>query len=957
MDMNGQMIKHFKILEPLGKGGMGEVYLAEDTILQRKVAIKFLPPDLQDDLKSRERFLREALSAAALDHPFICKIYETGEINDKAYIIMEFLQGKNLREQMNEDALPLKETLRIILEIAEALAKAHANGIVHRDLKPANIMITPEGHVKVMDFGLAKKVSEAEKEVTKEFSRSELNLDRLEPDFSQEATMAMSSMEGQLELTEQGQIVGTVAYMSPEQARGEEVDGRSDIFSLGVILYEMISKKHPFLRQTPIETLKSVISAPPPPLKTSQKRISSAVSPILNKALAKGIEKRYQTIEEFIKDVEKMQRISGIGAPLFYLKWQAIVSLVAIFGIIVTGTWWFTRRARLAREFVPEPISVLVADFQNLTGDTVFDGALEQAMDIGLEGASFISVFQRPEARDIARDVYPDSGGRLDTQMAQLISTREGIDKFIEGSIIPREGGYTLKVRVRDPANPEQVKEYSKDISEKTDVLNTAAWLANKVRKNLGDISADASAALKGETFTTTSLEAMKAYTSAQEFHLRGNQEEAIKEFQKALEYDPNFGRAYAGLGATYYNLNQIKESEQSYDQALKLIGTMTDREKFRTRGGYYLMKKNYQKAIDEFNSLVEQFPADAAGFANLAFAYYLAYNMPKAYEVGSRALELTPNNINVQYNLGWYTMAAGEHELAETAARATMDIYPSYEMAYVLLALSQLARDQFTEAMETYGQLETLSSKGASLAATGKADFAVYEGRLSDAVDILIKGINSDLQNNLTDLAVDKYSILAHVYMLQGKRSDSLQAVENALASVAKSKEGEIFYALALIYLQTGKEEEALSLANTLSQKLQTDNQAFAKLIEGYARLYKGSIPSALNQFTEAQDLVDTWLGRFALGRAYLEAGEYTEASSEFESCENRRGEAMAIFLNDWPSFRYLDSLQYYIGRALEGLGIQGATEAYKKFLKIKEKVDWDDPLVLETRRQLDSL
>ena len=933
MISKGDSVGHFEIINLLGEGGMGQVYLARDSILERNVAIKFLPPEMEHDPQTRVRFVREAKSAAALDHPFICKVYETGESEGKAFIAMEYVEGKTLKDKMEEEPFSLSEVFRIILEIAEALDEAHKKGIVHRDLKPANIMITPQNHVKVMDFGLAKRV----------LPKGQENI---------AATITQSS------ITEQGAIAGTIAYMSPEQARGDEIDARSDIFSLGIILQEMLSGNHPFSKASAIETLSSILKDPPPETKVSPKSINPVLAPILHKTLAKERADRYQSVGVFIEDLRNLQR-EMVGEPQSgFRKWRLAIGAAVVVGVVLTGIWWLTRKPPGNQQAVDlTPITVLVADFQNKTGDAVFDGALEQAVNIGLGGAPFISIYERPEAKKIARDVFPDSDGKLDSQTAQLISTREGIAKFIEGSIEPRGAGYILNVRVRDPVDPKEAKEYSRKVSSRDQVLNAAAWIANKVRSGLGDNSADAKKALLGETFTTTSLEAMKSYTMAQELQMSGRRIEAIEEYKKALEYDPNLGRAYAGLGACYYNLNQIKESEQNYNEALKLIGTMTDREKFRTRGGYYLVKKNFQKAIDEFDNLVKQFPADAAGHANLAFAYYLAYDMPKAYEVGKRALELTPKNINVHYNLGWYTMAFGEYEQAETAAKATIEIYPAYERAYVLLALSQEARNQFSEALETYEKLGSLGTTGASLKGIGLADVAVYEGRLSDAAVILLNGIDADLKNDLTDLAVDKYAILAHIYMLQDKKAAAVEAAEKALASVSKSREGEIFYALALVYLQTGEEEKARLLSEKLSQKLLADNQAFAKLIEGYASLYKRDIPAALNSFTEARSLADTWLGRFAMGRAYLEAEEYTEAASEFENCEKRQGEAIAIFLNDLPSFRYLDSLYYYIGRAKEGMGITGYSEAYKKFLKIKENEDWGDPLVKEARKRLGSL
>jgi tetratricopeptide (TPR) repeat protein/tRNA A-37 threonylcarbamoyl transferase component Bud32 len=932
MISKGDKVGHFEIIRLLGEGGMGQVYLARDSILERNVAIKFLPPEMERDPQMRIRFVREARSAAALDHPFICKVYETGESEGKAFIAMEYVKGKTLKDRKEEEPFSLSEVFRIVLEIAEALDEAHKKGIVHRDLKPANIMITPQNHVKVMDFGLAKRV----------LPKGQENI---------AATITQSS------ITEQGAIAGTIAYMSPEQARGEEVDARSDIFSLGIIMQEMISGNHPFSKSSAIETLSAILRDPAPQTQVSPKSINPFLAPVIFKALAKERAERYQSIEVFIDDVRNLQR-EIVGEPLAgFRKWRLPVAAALVVAVVMTGIWWFTRNP-LGNAQGPGtgPISVLVADFENGTGDTVFDGALEQAVNIGLGGASFISIYQRPEAKEIAREVFPDSGGKLDSQTVQLISTREGISKFIEGSIKPKGEGFVLKVRVRDPVNPEDAMEYSRKVNSRDEVLNAAAWIANKVRSGLGDVSADLNEALQGETFTTTSLEAMKAYTNAQELQLSGKRTEAIKEYNKALEYDPSLGRAYAGLGACYYNLNQIKESEHNYNEALKLIGTMTDREKFRTRGGYYLVKKNFLKAIDEFSKLAGRFPADAAGHANLAFAYYLAYNMPKAYEVGTRALELMPKNINSHYNLGWYAMAIGEYAQAETAARATIEIYPGYERAYVLLALSQLARDQFNEAWKTYEQLGSLGAAGASLKSIGTADIAVYEGRLSDAVDILVKGVNADLENNLTDLAVDKYAMLAYINMLQGRKSEARDAAEKALASVSQSREGEIFYALANVYLLTGEEEKARLLTEKLSQKLLADNQAFAKLIEGYASLNKGDIPTAINFFAEAQSLADTWLGRFAMGRAYLEAEEYTEAASEFEICEKRQGEDMAIFLNDLPSFRYLDSLNYYIGRANEGMGIPGSSEAYQKFLKIKENEDWGNPLVKDARKRTGS-
>jgi serine/threonine protein kinase len=309
----GDKIKHYEIIRLIAKGGMGEVYLARDTILDRKVALKFLPDELEDDPRTRERFLREAKSAAALDHPFICQIHETGELGGKAFIVMEYVEGPTLKEKMESAKLPLKEALQIALEVAEALEDAHDKGIVHRDLKPANIILTPQGHAKVMDFGLAKH-----------FLPSGVGLSR---------TLTRS-------ITGESSIAGTVAYMSPEQARGDNVDGRSDIFSLGIILDEMVSGEHPFSRPTPAETLTSVLRDSPPPVRVTPKSADAALTQILQKSLAKDPSQRYQKVEALALDIRKLQSELAAGGLIFH-RWIRIAGSVLVVAIVFIALWRF----------------------------------------------------------------------------------------------------------------------------------------------------------------------------------------------------------------------------------------------------------------------------------------------------------------------------------------------------------------------------------------------------------------------------------------------------------------------------------------------------------------------------------------------------------------------------------------------------------------------------------------
>ncbi len=923
----GDRIKHYEIESLLGKGGMGEVYLAQDTKLDRKVAIKFLPPDLEPDELTQTRFIREAKAAAALDHPFICKIYESGEADGISYIVMEFVEGQNLRERLESKPLSLNESLKIALEIAEALEKAHNEGIVHRDLKPPNIMLTLQEHVKVMDFGLAKRV--------------------LPSGGDLEQTLTQAS------ITEKGTIAGTLAYMSPEQAKGKKLDGRSDIFSLGIIIYEMFSHKHPFSKTTPIETLSAILRDPPPTPNVRPKTINPVLRPILKKALAKNPDERYQKISELVKDLRHAQRQSHGGIRLPLQGIPLYIASAAIVAVIATGIFFLAKRPAATPNSGPDPISVLVADFQNKTSDPIFDGALEYAMSIGLEGAPFITTYSRPSARQLANQLIPGAEEKLDAEMARLICVREGITMFMDGEIEPKDKGYILKVCARDPTDPGSVKEYSRTISSKGEVLTSAAWLANRVISDLGGTPAKSARALAGETFTTSSLEAMNAYNNAQELQVIGKQEEAINEYQRAISLDSDFGRAYSGLAIVYHNRGQFEERENYFNKAMAKIDKMSEREKFRIMAVYYLYQRNFQKAIEELTSLIEKYPADYAGRLNLALAYFYARNYSQAKEMGRQAVEIYPHNSMSRFNLSWYALADGDIDMAEQEAQTAIDNSPEYEKPYIVIGLSKFMRGESAEAVEIYEKLKSISLVGESLALLSMADMALYEGRLSDAEQMLENIISSDTTEGRTHYLGFKWALLAHTRLLREDRNLALEAADLAVA--AGKDLGTVFYS-AQVYLQANKEDSARSIAEDLSNRLGPEPQAYAKIIEGEILKENGRIQEAIGLFNEAQGILDTWLGRFSLGKAYLDIEAYPDAHNELKICLDRQGETASVFFNDVPSLHYLALIYYYLGRAQEGLGSDAAAESYQMFLKIKANSDEGDPLVEDCLRRLAS-
>jgi serine/threonine protein kinase/Tfp pilus assembly protein PilF len=927
MVSSGDKVKHYEILNQIGKGGMGEVYLAQDTSLDRKVAIKFLPEEMQKDAKARVRLVREAKAAASLDHPFICKVFETGEFEGKAYIVMEYIEGKDLKGKLEEGTLSIREALQMASEIAEALEEAHEKGIVHRDLKPSNIMITPRGHVKVMDFGLAKHfLTEGEGDITQ--------------------TLTQDS------LTEQGAIVGTLAYMSPEQARGDKVDARSDIFSLGIIIYEMTTGRHPFSKANPLETLTSILRDATPPVNIRPKMMNPILSPVLRKALAKEPENRYQSIKELIEAIHKFQKDFGGGAKLRLRWWQIAAGAALIIAMIVTGSWLLTRRQGVSASGIgPEPIWVLISDFQNQTGDSSFDDVLEQTFGIGLEGASFVSIFNRQEALRIAATLDPRTRDILDEELAQLVSTSKGINVIVSGSIMPSDKGFMLRVWARDAASSEKIFDRSETFSTKADILKAADKLIAKLRSELGDIPAESIQTLTKETFTTTSLDAMKAFTRGQELDDLGKPEEAIKEYLNAVDHDPNFGRAFVSLAVVCANQGKTDDAERYFQEAMKRIPMMTEREKYRTRGPYYLFIRDYKKAIEEYSALLEQFPGDYSAHANLALANFFARDLPRALEEGRLDVKYNPEGVHAHYNLSWYALGAGDLQTAEEEAQKAIEIEPGFKRVYVCLALTQLANDEIERTVETYQRLERLDNFGASLASAGFADLAVYEGRLNEAVKILEEGIAFDLENEENYNAADKYIMLAQIYLNQGKND---LAVEAADCAVETNNQDEMLFSAALIYSEVSQDMKARVLSAELSKKTQPEPLAYAKLIGGELSRKRDELGNAVSLFHEANSLLDTWIGHFLLGRAYLQAEDITQANSEFEMCLKRRGEAVSVFLNDLPSSRHLPPVYYYLGRTQEELSSDAASGSYQKFLKIKEKDDESDPMVEDARRRL---
>ncbi|HEY6894625.1 MAG TPA: tetratricopeptide repeat protein, partial [Rhodanobacteraceae bacterium] len=619
----------------------------------------------------------------------------------------------------------------------------------------------------------------------------------------------------------------------------------------------------------------------------------------------------------------------------------AVLTVAIVVGIILGSRAWIASRER-ATEAAHKPLSVLIADMDNKTGDAVFDGTLEPVLTLALEGAPFINAFNRGTAHKEAAQIQPNASA-LDERLARLVAVRDGVNVVVSGDI-DHGNSYRLSLRALDAVTGNPIGSSEVTASTKEQVLSAVGRAAADLRKALGDTTPMSTQLAAAETFTAGSLDAAHEYALGQDLFWRGKFDEAAQHYERATKLDPNLGRAYAGLAAINANLGRRDEAEREYKLAMSHIDRMTDREKYRTRSGYYLLVHDNAHAIDELTQLLKQYPVDMAGLNNLPFAYFNSRDMARALQESQRVITIYPKNFVARNNAALYAMYAGDFPTAIRQAQEVLAMNPSYLKAYVAIALSQLGQNDVAAATQTYDKLQSQSGAGPSMAAMGLADVALYGGGTAEAVPILKSGAERDLAEKRSDPANRKLATLA------AAAGDDV-AAEKVIAG--GTHDPHALYTAARAMIEHGKEQRALAIASQLGAQLEPELQHYGKLIEGEVLLKRGQAREALAKFEDAKRLADSWLLRFDRGRAYLDLGAFTEAEADFENCVKRRGEATAVFLDDVPTFHVFPPVLYYLGRAEEGLHSASAADAYKQFLAIKTKGD-GDPLVADARRRV---